>query len=296
MNTNQHTQPTLSVAIQGGLGAFHEIAARKFFNGTSIELVTCETFEDLFSQLSDGNVHCGVVAIENSVAGSILLNYNLLRRSNLQIAAEVYLRIVQNIVALPGQQIDDLREIHSHPIAIQQCSVFLDHLRQRGVKVVETNDTALSAKYIAENSLAGFGAIASSLAAEMYGLEVLAEGVEADKANFTRFLLVTANEHVLSLERIANQVVDKASLCFSLPHQSGSLSQVLSVLAFYSMNLTKIQSLPIVGKAWQYSFLIDLVFTDFQRYRMALDAIRPLTEQLEILGEYEHGEMPDGDL
>jgi prephenate dehydratase len=292
-NTGEHK---ISVGIQGGFGAFHEMAARKFFNGTDIEIVPCETFEDLFFELAEGNIDSGVVAIENSVAGSILPNYALLRRSGLQVAGDVYLRINQNMMALPGQSVDDIREIHSHPVAIQQCNIFLDKLRRKGVKIVETTDTALSAKWISDHNLKGIGALASSLAAELYGLEILAEEVEADKVNFTRFLLVTGNDRVLALDRIAGQAIDKASVCFSLPHEAGSLSQVLSVLAFYSMNLTKIQSLPIVGKAWEYLFLVDLLFSDYPRYRQALDAIRPLTEHLEILGEYKHGDMPETDL
>ncbi|NTW24075.1 MAG: prephenate dehydratase [Lentimicrobium sp.] len=283
---------TISIAIQGGPGAFHEMASRKFFEGNEIEIQPCETFEELFYELSRGSIDFGVVAIENSVAGSILHNYNLLRKSGLQITGEVYLRIVQNLMALPGQRIENLREIHSHPVAIQQCNVYLDNLRRKGVRIVESSDTALSAKWISDNKLAGYGALASRLAAEMYGLEVLEEGVEADKANFTRFLIVASSQRNNSHSGLADSAIDKASVCFSLPHEAGSLSQVLSVLAFYNMNLTKIQSLPIVGKAWEYFFLADLMFTSYQRYRMALDAIRPLTDQFEILGEYMHGGMP----
>lgn len=283
---------TFSIAIQGGPGAFHEMAARKFFEGNEIEILPCETFEELFYELSRGAIDYGVVAIENSVAGSILHNYNLLRKSGLQITGEVYLRVVQNLMALPGQRLENLREIHSHPVAIQQCHVFLDKLRRKGVRIVETSDTALSAKWIGENKLPGYGALASRLAAEMYGLEVLEEGVEADKANFTRFLIVTDKQQPVNHQETYDLPTDKSSVCFSLPHEAGSLSHVLSVLAFYNINLTKIQSLPIVGKAWEYFFLADLMFTNYPRYRMALDAIRPLTDQFEILGEYIHGEMP----
>jgi prephenate dehydratase len=153
----------------------------------------------------------------------------------------------------------------------------------------------LSAKWISEGKLPGIGAIASKRAAEMYNLQVLAEEVEADRQNFTRFLLVSGNEYVLSIEKIAGSGVDKSMLCFSLPHKVGSLFQVLSILAYYNINLTKIQSLPVVGRAWEYLFHIDLQFSDFRQYRLALDAIRPLTEHLEILGEYSQGIMPDVD-
>lgn len=285
----------ISVAIQGGPGAFHEMAARKFFNDQQIDILPCETFEDLFYELREGAVDCGMVAIENSVAGSILPNYALLRESGLRIAGDVYLRIVQHVMALPGQRLEDIREIHSHPVAIQQCNIFLETLRRKGVKIVETTDTAMSAKWIKDNATKGIGAIAGQQAAELYGLEILARGVEADKANFTRFLLISANERVLLPNYDSEDHIDKASVCFSLPHATGSLSQVLSVLAFYNMNLSKIQSIPIVGKAWEYFFLVDLLFADFQRYRQALDAIRPLTDHLEILGEYKHGDIPEPD-
>ena len=288
-------EKTISVAIQGGYGSFHEIAAREFFDGTPIEIDACDTFEDLFYDLAEGKVDSGMVAIENSVAGSILPNYAKLRNSGLRVAGEIYLRIVQNLVALPGQTISDIREIHSHPVAIQQCNVFLEQMRRNGVRVVESVDTALSAKWIREEELPGIAAIASRKAAEMYNLDILEEGVEADKQNFTRFLLVTGNDDVLALDKIALQNADKALVCFSLPHKVGSLSQILSILAYYQINLTKIQSLPVVGKAWEYLFHIDLQFSDFTQYRLALDAIRPLTEHLEILGEYKQGMMPDID-
>jgi prephenate dehydratase len=284
---------TISVAIQGGYGSFHEIAAREFFDGTAIEIRPCDTFEELFYELAEGTADSGMVAIENSVAGSILPNYAKLRNSGLSVAGEIYLRIVQNLIAMPGQTIADIREIHSHPVAIQQCNVFLEQMRRKGVKVVESVDTALSAKWIRDEELYGIGAIASGKAAEMYDLQILAGGVEADKQNFTRFLLVTGNDDVLALDKIALRGADKALVCFSLPHKVGSLSQILSVLAYYQINLTKIQSLPVVGKAWEYLFHIDLQFSDLNQYRLSLDAIRPLTEHLEVLGEYKQGEMPD---
>jgi prephenate dehydratase len=285
-------QKTISVAIQGGYGSFHEIAAREFFAEMPIQISPCDTFEDLFYELSEGNVDCGMVAIENSVAGSILPNYAKLRNSQLQVAGEIYLRIVQNLVALPDQSLSDIREIHSHPVAIQQCNLFLEEMRRKGVKVVESIDTALSAKWIRDENLSGIGAVASRNAAELYDLQIIAEGVEADKMNFTRFLLVTGNEEVLAMTKSEGDKTDKALVCFSLPHKVGSLSQILSILSYYDINLTKIQSLPIVGKAWEYLFHIDLLFADYNQYKLALDAIRPLTAHLEILGEYKQGVMP----
>jgi prephenate dehydratase len=286
-------QNIISVAIQGGFGAFHELAARDFFGDIPIEIVPCVTFTDLFNDLQDKKVDCGIVAMENSVAGSLLQNLTLLRESGLTIMGEQYLRVVQNLIALPGQTIEDLKEIHSHPIAIQQCAVFLNELRRKGVKIIDSVDTALSVKWIREENLMGVGALGSELAAQMYGMEILKREVETNKRNFTRFQIITESDAVKELEQIANQTINKATLCFSLHHEEGRLSQVLSVLSFYRMNLTKIQSLPIVGVEWEYFFYIDLVFTDFTRYQQALDAIRPLTEQLQILGEYQNGQRPN---
>jgi len=282
----------ISVAIQGGFGAFHEIAARQFFGDIPIEIVPCETFADLFNELQDKKVDCGIVAMENSVAGSILQNLNLLRESGLSIMGEQYLRVVQNLIALPGQTIDDIREIHSHPIAIQQCSVFLNELRRKGVKIIDSADTALSVKWIREENLLGVAALGSELAAQMYDMEILKTEVETNKRNFTRFQIITESNTVMELEHIANQTINKATLCFSLHHEEGRLSQVLSVLSFYKMNLTKIQSLPIVGVEWEYFFYIDLIFTDYVRYQQAIEAVKPLTEHLQILGEYQHGQRP----
>jgi len=284
---------SISVAIQGGFGAFHEIAAKQFFGNIPIEIVPCETFTDLFNELQDKKADCGIVAMENSVAGSLLQNHTLLRESGLSIMGEQYLRVVQNLIALPGQTIDDIREIHSHPIAIQQCHTFLNELRRKGVKIIDSVDTALSVKWIRDENLVGIGALGSELAAQMYDMEILKREVETNKRNFTRFQIITESNTVKELEQIANQTINKATLCFSLHHEEGRLSQVLSVLSFYNMNLTKIQSLPIVGVEWEYFFYIDLVFKDFNRYQQALEAVRPLTEHLQILGEYQNGQRPN---
>jgi prephenate dehydratase len=283
-------QEKISVAIQGVQGSFHDIAAHEYFNGTEIITVPCDTFEDLFDLLLKHSADYGMVAFENSVAGSILPNYELLRRSRLPVTGEIYLRIVQNLLALPGQKLSDISEIHSHPMAIQQCNVFLEEMRRKGVRVVETVDTALSARLISEKKQKGIAAIAGSRAADIYGLTILRKEIEADRENFTRFLLVSASS--TDGASAPDSTCDKAIVCFSLPHRIGSLSQVLSILAYYQISLTKIQSLPIVGKPWEYQFHIDLVYTDYKRYRLALDAIQPLTEGLEIIGEYRQGLMP----
>lgn len=281
----------ISVAIQGIRGSFHEIAATEYFRDREIEAVPCDTFSELFATLTGGNADYGIVAFENSVAGSILPNYELLRRSGLPVTGEICLRVRQNLVALPGQTLSDIHEIHSHPMAIQQCSQFVSEMRQRGVKVVEAVDTALSARIISEERQYGSGAIASSSAAGIYSLTILRQEIEDDSLNFTRFLIIgSSRPSTKRSEREAG--TDKAMVCFSLPHKVGSLSQVLSVLAFYQISLTKIQSLPIVGRPWEYMFHIDLIYSDYARYRLALDAIRPLTEGLETVGEFRHGLMP----
>lgn len=288
----RNTSHVVSVAIQGGFGAFHEIAAKKFFGDNPISIIPCDTFSDLFDELKEKRVDCGIVAIENSVAGSLLQNHSFISESGLPVIGEQYLRVVQNFIGMPGQSIDDIKEIHSHPVAIQQCHLFLNELRKRGVKIVDSVDTALSAKWIRDEQLMGVGALASDFAASMYDLEILRAGVEDNKRNFTRFMIVAESDKVKQLAKIANQCVNKASLCFSLPHQQGKLSHVLSVLSIYNMNLTKIQSLPIVGVEWEYLFYIDLIFSDYKRYKQALEAIKPLTEHLQILGEYQNGEQP----
>lgn len=287
----KQTKSKISVAIQGIRGSFHELAAVEYFSDSEIEVVPCDTFSDLFALLSDGRADFGIVAFENSVAGSILPNYELLRRSGLPVTGEICIRVRQNLVALPGQQLSDIREIHSHPMAIQQCSLFVNEMRQCGVKVVEAVDTALSARIISEEHQYGSGAIASSNAAGIYSLAILQKEIEDDSLNFTRFLIISGSG-MASVEGRKPAGSDKAMVCFSLPHKVGSLSQVLSVLAFYQISLTKIQSLPIVGKPWEYMFHIDLIYSDYNRYRQALDAIRPLTEGLEVVGEFRHGHMP----
>ena len=291
-STNTKSSETIRVAIQGGFGSFHQIASEKFFEEIKIEIIPCNTFYDLFDVLKEGNADCGMMAIENSVAGSLLQNYTMLRESNLKICGEVYLRIEQHLVALKGESIDNLKEIHSQPIAIQQCMEYLNPLRRKNVRIVEADDTALSAKWIQDEQLKGFAAISSELAANMYDLQILQRNIETNHRNFTRFLLITDSKQVMGLEQISNQQINKSSLCFTSPHTEGSLAQILSVLAYYKMNLTKIQSLPIVGVEWEYQFYIDLMFDEYSRYRLALGAIEPLTKKLEILGEYQNGQRP----
>ncbi len=281
----------MRIAIQGVLGSFHEIATRQYFDNTEIsDIIQCNTFNDLFDSLEFKNADVGIVAIENTVAGSIIPNYALLKNSGLKIMGEMYLRIEQNLVALKSENIEDIKEIHSHPMAIQQCHDFLNPLRRKGVKLIDSEDTALSAKRIADNNLKGIAAISSDLAATQYGLKILDKSIETNKRNYTRFLVVSND--IIYKHHTQNKHINKSSINFKLPNEEGSLSRVLSVLAFYKINLTKIQSLPVVGKEWEYMFYADLVFTNYNKYRLSLDAIKPLTIDLSIIGEYEKAKRP----
>ncbi len=269
------------VAIQGGLGAYHDIAARNYF-GEEIEIVPCLTFKDIFLKAQKDEHLIGIMAIENTIAGGLLLNHDLLKLNDMKIAGEHKLRISHTLSALPGQRLQDIREIVSHPMALMQCSDFIESLPQ--VKVVEHEDTALAAKEIMDGNTPGVAAVCSKLAAEVYHLEVIRGGIETNKRNFTRFLVLAHEEMVPEIRKSSD--IDKASLVFVLPHSEGSLSRVLSVLSFYDINLTRIQSLPIIGREWEYQFYIDLTFASFERYRQSIKAILPLVGNLKVLGEY----------
>ncbi len=270
------------VLIQGVAGCYHETAAREFFRGEAIETVPCATFEELFARLADDPALWGVAAIENTIAGSLLPNHELLRSSRLSIAGEYKLRITHMLAALPGQRTEEIVEVRSHPIALMQCTDFLQ--AHPAMTVVERDDTAGSAREIAEQRSRGTAAICSADAATLYGLEVLARSIETNPHNFTRFLLLA--DAARATEEVAPAHIDKASLLFTLPHTQGSLSKVLTLLSFYEINLTKIQSLPIIGREWEYRFYVDVTFDDYARYRQAIEAARPLTSEFRILGEY----------
>lgn len=276
------------IAIQGTLGSYHDIAAHKYFAGEEIELNCCSTFAKVFESVRKDSSSIGMLAIENTIAGSLLQNHELLRDSNTRIIGEYKLRISHSIVCLPDEGWDDITEVNSHPIALMQCREFLNN--HPAMKVVEGEDTALSAEIIKKNNLKGHAAICSKAAAELYGMKILQEGIETNKHNFTRFLVVADAWRSDEIRKKEN-ALDKSSIVFSLPHTEGSLSQVLSILSFYKMNLTKIQSLPIIGREWEYLFYVDLTFDDYLRYRQALDAITPLTKELKILGEYTSFEL-----
>ena len=271
----------MTVAIQGYRGCFHEQAARDFYSarGEDISIFESPTFEGLFKALSSGEAGAAVIAIENTISGGLLPNFELLRANTYKIKGELYIPIHQNLMAIPGQKLEDIKEVRTHYMAINQTRRFFEK-NCPWIKMVESEDTAKSAIDIAEGGLMGVGAVASTLAAEENGLEILARGIETYKQNFTRFLILDDSV------TIPRREIDKASLCFTLPHKPGSLAQVLTVLSFYDMNLTRIQSLPIPGKEWQYFFYADIKFSTYSRYRQALKAVRPLMADFYILGEY----------
>ncbi|MBO8484188.1 MAG: prephenate dehydratase [Bacteroidetes bacterium] len=267
------------VAIQGFAGCFHEQAARLFYGkGKELGIVECGTFDGLYESLEQKKADAAIMAIENTVSGGLLPNFELLRKHDRKIKGEIFLRICQNLMVMPGQTIRDIHEVRTHYMAINQTRQFFSNYPH--IRLVESEDTAKSAADIAAGKIYGVGAVASALAADLYGLEIIAPGIETYKQNFTRFLVMDDGIEV------PEDSIDKVSLCFTLPHKAGSLAQVLTILSFYDMNLTRIQSLPIPGREWQYFFYVDIKFDSYKRYVQALSAVRPLMEDLKVLGEY----------
>lgn len=270
----------LSIAIQGFEGSFHQEAARKFF-GKSVEVICCSTFREVVRMASlPGQSQGGIMAIENSIAGSILPNYNLLQNSQLHIVGEVYLQIRQQLLANPGVTLEDIREIHSHPMAIQQCFGFLD---QHHWKLVETEDTALSAKHIHQHNSKHIAAIASKLAAEIYGLNILSPNIHTLKNNYTRFLVLQP----ASNSEIEN--ANKASIHFHTDHSRGSLARVLGTIADGGINLSKLQSFPIPGSDFRYAFHADLEFEQPSCFHAVFEKMKGITNGLKVFGIYQNG-------
>ncbi|HPW90004.1 MAG TPA: prephenate dehydratase [Paludibacteraceae bacterium] len=277
---------SIQVAIQGAKGSFHDIVSRLYF-GNDIEILPCDTFKESIDLVRKNPTIVGAIAIENTIAGSLLQNYNLIKDSDLRIFGEHKLRIKHSLVALDGQDITNIREVHSHHMALLQCEQFLSE--HPHIQLVESDDTAKSAYEIATKKQFGIAGICHADTAKQFGLKILAEGIETNKHNFTRFLMVAHKDKVEKM--VQQEQCNKASLVFSLPHEQGSLSKVLTVLSCYHINLTKIQSLPIIGQEWEYLFYIDLSFENYLRYTQAVDAIRPLIRNIKILGEYSEGEQ-----
>jgi prephenate dehydratase len=271
------------VSIQGYEGSFHQVAARQFF-GKEVEVIPCGNFRDVVKiasskQESDG----GVMAIENSIAGSILPNYNLLQKSALKITGELYLQIKQQLLVNPGVRAEDIREVHSHPMAIQQCLEFLDKYNW---KLIETEDTALSAKLVHQHRSKHIAAIASKLAGELFQLEVLAPNIHTMRNNYTRFLVLQRED-----KSVSNPEADKASINFHTDHSRGSLARVLTRIAEGGINLSKLQSFPIQGSDFKYSFHADMEFDSISQFNQVVAEIKPHTDSLKILGVYKKGKL-----
>lgn len=271
----------MRVSIQGYEGSFHQVAARLFF-GKQVEVIPCDTFKQVVTVAADKKEsYGGVMAIENSIAGSILPNYNLLQKSNLRIVGEIYLQIRQNLLVNPGVKLEDIREVHSHTMAIQQCYTFLD---QYNWKLVETDDTALSAKHIRQHKSKHVAAIASKLAAELYELDIIAPNIHTLKNNYTRFLMLQRDDMATPVEE-----ADKASVTFHTDHSKGSLAKVLTRIAEGGINLSKLQSFPIPGSEFKYAFHADMEFENRGQFEEVMKLVKPLTEEVKVYGVYKRG-------
>jgi prephenate dehydratase len=275
---------SLSVAIQGYEGSFHQVAANQFF-GKQVNVIPCATFREVIKKASNRKESDGgVMAIENSIAGSILPNYNLLLKSQLTIVGEVYLQIGQHLLVNPGVTLDDIKEVHSHPMALLQCIDYLEKFPHW--KLVETEDTALSAKHLRQRHGRHSAAIASKLAAELYQLEMLAANIQTAKNNYTRFLVLQKQSRTTEIEE-----ANKASLYFETDHSKGSLAKVLTVIAENGVNLSKLQSMPIPGSDFLYGFFADMEIDDHQHFEEVIENIKPLTANVKMLGIYKNGKV-----
>ena len=278
---SKKTQPQLPVAIQGYEGSFHQVAARSFY-GKNVQILPCATFTEVIKQASDKKTTMGgIMAIENSIAGSILPNYNLLQKSDLFVAGEVYLQIDQHLMVNPGVKLTDIKEVHSHPMALQQCLGFLN---PKGWKLIETEDTALSAKHVHLRKSKHVAAIAGKLAAELFGLDIIAPKIHDVKNNYTRFLI---------LQQSPSEVegANKASINFHTDHAKGRLSEVLTLIAKEGINLSKLQSFPIAGSKFKYGFHADLEFEAIGQYKKLIGKLEKKTEYLRVLGVYKKGKF-----
>ena len=267
-----------NVAIQGIKGSFHHAVAQSYY-GEGLSLLECETFDASVKALLENAADQAVMAIENSIAGSIIPNYALIDQNDLQIVGEYSLSIHHNLMALPGQTLTDLQEVHSHPMALLQCKDFFK--AHPHIRLVEAEDTADEARRIAENAISGIAAIASEQAAALYGLSILAPSIQTIKNNITRFVIVQKNGILVDQKNI-----NKAALKFTLDHQRGSLAAVLNVMSDCQLNLTKIQSLPVIETPGKYAFFVDVTFDEFEFYDKARKLITIMASQFKILGEY----------
>ena len=274
------------VTIQGYEGSFHQVAARQFF-GKDVDVVPCATFRDVVRIGEDAKKSDGaVMAMENSIAGSILPNYNLLQKSKLQVIGEVYLSISQNLLVYPGVKLKDIKEVHSHPMAILQC---LDYLENHQWKLVETEDTALSAKQLRQHKSKHVAAIASKLAAQIFDLDVITPDIHTLKNNITRFLIM-----VPAKQKIEIADADKASIYFQTDHSKGILSKVLAKIAQGGANLSKLQSMPIPGSTFKYGFYADIEFEHKKQLDKLLVELKSMTNSFKVFGVYKKGKVVKG--
>ncbi|WP_296384208.1 prephenate dehydratase [Winogradskyella sp.] len=271
------------IAIQGIKGSFHHEVAQQYFN-TNTEVVECMSFDSAVDSLLQGDTDNIVMALENSIAGSIIPNYALIDNHNLSIVGEYYLDIQHNLLALDGQSIAEIKEVHSHPMALLQCKVFLKDYPY--IKLVEAKDTADVAKQISEQNIKGIAAIASKNAAELYKLNVLAESIQTIKHNETRFVIVKRENH-----EIERKGLNKTSIKFELDHKRGSLATILNVMSDCKLNLTKIQSLPKIETPWKYAFFVDVTFDDYKDYEKASSIMQLMAENFKVLGEYKNARL-----
>jgi prephenate dehydratase len=268
------------IAIQGIKGSFHHQVAQDYFY-QNIEVDECLSFEELVDSLLSGKSDQAVMAIENSIAGPIIPNYALIDKNNLNIVGEHYLDIHQNLMALKGQEIEDILEVHSHPMALLQCMEFLKNHPK--IKLVEDKDTAETARRIHQNQLKGIAAIASKTASEMYDLEILAPEIQTINNNMTRFVIINKQDNFVDKNEI-----NRASIKFELDHKRGSLAAVLNVMSDCKLNLTKIQSLPKIETPWKYSFFVDVTFEKYEDYAKAKSLLEIMAEYFKVLGEYKN--------
>ncbi|WP_286971789.1 prephenate dehydratase [Flavobacterium sp. UBA4854] len=271
---------TTKIAIQGIKGSFHHQVVKEYFS-ENVDVDECLSFEELIDSLIAGKSDQAVMAIENSIAGPIIPNYALIDKNNLHIIGEHYLNIQQNLMALKGQKIEDIREVHSHPMALLQC---MDFLKQYpNIKLVEDKDTAETARRIQEKQLTGIAAIASVTASEMYDLDIIASSIQTIKNNMTRFVIIKKQNSFLPESEI-----NRASVKFELDHKRGSLAAVLNVMSDCKLNLTKIQSLPKIETPWKYSFFVDVTFEKYEDFAKAKALLNIMAEYFKVLGEYKN--------
>jgi prephenate dehydratase len=274
------------IAIQGYEGSFHQVAARNIY-GKTVEVIPCASLRELIRVCSDKNASSGaIMAIENSIAGSILPNYNLLQKSKLKVVAEIYLSISQNLLVNRGVKLEDIKEVHSHPMAILQC---LEYLEQYNWKLVESDDTALSAKQLHQHRSKHSAAIASKLAAELFDLDILSPNIQTMKNNFTRFLVLQREKEAIEIPN-----ANKASIYFQTNHSKGILAKVLTLIADGGINLSKLQSMPIPGSNFKYGFYADLEFEQRTEFDLVMEAIDALTNSVKIFGIYVSGKIVKG--